>query len=278
MRRLRRGRPVSNLAVPHFSHEATRLYYEDRGEGPPLLLLAGLGMLVAHWKGQLDILRLSKQFRVICLENRGIGKSDAPAGPYSVRDFAEDARALLDHLGIEKCRVVGHSMGGFAAQALAAHHPERVARVVLACSGKQLPPAGRERLKLGVQMRKEGVSRGLRIRIAFSWFYDASLYEDRMTAQLWADAAQLPPEPNLEGFEAQVAACLDHDSTPWLNKIVAPCLVLAGENDQIFPAAGAAAFAEELAQGELHLVKACGHTPFGKSAEAFTSAIRRFLA
>ena len=263
--------------MPYFNNQGTRLYFEDRGKGQPLLLLAGLGMVVGHWKGQLNLLNLAQQFRVISLENRGIGKSDMPEGPYHVKQLAHDACALLNHLELEQCSVVGHSMGGFTAQVLAAQHPERIKRLVVAFSGKKLPAVGVERLKLGVELRKANVPRRLRTRIAFLGFYDRSLYEDRLTAKLWLDAAQLPPEPELEGLEAQVAACLTHDASQWCHKIVAPTLVVAGDSDQIFPATQAAHLAEELVRGEFQLVKDCGHTPFGQSASAFTSAIQRFI-
>ena len=109
--------------------DGVRFHFLDwGGEGDPLLLLAGLGC-TAHVFAELAP-HLSDRFRVLALTRRGHGLSDRVHSYYTLADGAEDARGLLDTLGIERAHIVGHSMGGGEVSALAARHPERVARII----------------------------------------------------------------------------------------------------------------------------------------------------
>lgn len=109
--------------------DVTEFHYLDwGGDGPPLLLLAGLGC-TAHVFAELAP-RLRDHFRVVALTRRGHGSSDPGPTDYSIIDGADDARRLLDVLGVERAHVAGHSMGGAEVSVLAARHPERVGKVV----------------------------------------------------------------------------------------------------------------------------------------------------
>ena len=109
-----------------------RIAYESLGEGPPLLLMQGIGY--ARWSWDPVVPALAERFRVLNFDNRGIGESDVPSPPYSARQLAEDGMAVLDDAGVERAHVVGASLGGMAAQELAAGFADRVDRLVLACT------------------------------------------------------------------------------------------------------------------------------------------------
>ena len=109
-----------------------RMYYEVHGDGFPFLLINGLGGDHTEWLLQLP--EFSRHFQVIVFDNRGAGDSEAPPGPYSTAQMADDAVALLSFLGISRTHVLGFSMGGMIAQEVALRHPERVDRLVLACT------------------------------------------------------------------------------------------------------------------------------------------------
>src|SRR3712207_194537 len=119
------------------------LYYEETGSGPPLLLIAGLGGNTLGWVMLLPA--LAQHFRVIAFDNRGAGRSSAPPGPYTTRQMADDAAALLAHLGIERAHVLGLSLGGMIAQELALAHAERVDRLVLYATYARPRPAIHDR-------------------------------------------------------------------------------------------------------------------------------------
>lgn len=114
------------------------LYYEVHGEGPPLLLVPGLGVDITFFRNIIDDLATS--CRVVAFDPRGAGRSDKPNIPYSIDGMAEDALGLLDHLDIARATVLGCSMGGRTALMLALDHKERVERLVLAASSAYVPP------------------------------------------------------------------------------------------------------------------------------------------
>src|SRR3954454_16425825 len=115
--------------MPLLSVNGIDLYYEEAGDGLPLLLISGAGGKTVDWTPLLPA--LSERFRVVAFDNRGGGRSSAPPGPYTTRQMADDATALLDHLAITRAHVVGLSLGGMIAQELALAAPARVDRLVL---------------------------------------------------------------------------------------------------------------------------------------------------
>ena len=118
--------------MPYAEVRDTRSWYELRGEGPPLLYISGSGGPRWSMPGTLD--PLIERFRVLAYDKRGLGRCAAPATVWEMADFADDAAALLDVVGWERCDVVGASFGGMIAQEFALRHPKRVAKLVLCCT------------------------------------------------------------------------------------------------------------------------------------------------
>ena len=115
--------------MPKFTVDGIQLHYEDRGEGPVLLLIHGLGSSSMDWENQYP--HFESKLRMIAPDLRGFGRSDKPAGPYTVMRQAADIVALLDHLSIDRVAVLGFSMGGAVAFQLAAKHADRVDRLII---------------------------------------------------------------------------------------------------------------------------------------------------
>ena len=114
-------------------------------ERDPLLLIMGLGATLEWWRRLIPI--LAPRYRTIVYDNRGVGRSDVPPGPYSIPVMADDAAAVLNAAGISSAHVFGASMGGMIAQELALNHPLRVRSLILgctACGGRQSVPAGKD--------------------------------------------------------------------------------------------------------------------------------------
>ena len=105
------------------------LWVDDRGDGPPVLLIAGLGDPAEAWTFQQE--ELSSRYRTIAFDNRGVGRSPLPDTPLTVAGMADDAATILDELGIDRADIVGFSGGSVTAQELAIRHPERVKSLVL---------------------------------------------------------------------------------------------------------------------------------------------------
>src|SRR5215510_118655 len=105
------------------------IFYEEHGGGDPLLLIMGLAADSTAWMFQLPA--FAEHYRTIVFDNRGVGRSSKPAGPYTIHEMADDAAGLLDALHVARAHVVGVSMGGMIAQELALRHPARVRGLVL---------------------------------------------------------------------------------------------------------------------------------------------------
>ncbi len=118
--------------MPHVSIGDADLHYEDAGEGPPLLLVAGLGGKGSFWASQVPA--LSARFRVVTHDHRGTGASSRSAIVYSAAQMADDLIRLMDALRIDRAHLCGHSTGGAVGQHVALRYPDRLGRLVLSGS------------------------------------------------------------------------------------------------------------------------------------------------
>jgi len=252
------------------------VYFERIGEGPTLLYLSGTGATLAS--SRLSIDPYTAHFDVVALDQRGVGETEAPPGPYSMADYAADALALLDHLGLDRVRVVGTSFGGMVAQELAVTRPDRVERLALLCTSAggaggssyplhelmSLPPAER---------RAEGMSVVDR-RWTDAWLADHDL--DRMIAEVIASTEGPAPGSDRErGSQGQLAARRGHDVWDRLGAISCPTLIAAGRYDGIAPVENAEALASRIAGAELRVYEG-GHVFFFQDPTA-TPEIIEFL-
>ena len=117
--------------MPFVHTNGIDLYYDERGTGEPLLLIMGITALGSVWEKHAD--DWQHHFRCIMGDNRGVGQSDKPAGPYTTAQMADDYAGLIDQLGLKTVRVVGVSMGSTIAQQLALRHSDKVRSLVLMC-------------------------------------------------------------------------------------------------------------------------------------------------
>src|SRR3954463_2072341 len=116
------------------STNGQELYYELHGDGPPLLLVMGIGYDSSLWT-LAQVPALSAQFRVVLVDNRDSGRSSRASHPYLISDMADDLAGLLDALGIQRSHLLGLSMGGMIAQEFALRHADRLDRLVLSGTG-----------------------------------------------------------------------------------------------------------------------------------------------
>jgi 3-oxoadipate enol-lactonase len=261
--------------VPLAELNGTRLYHEVHGDGPPLLLLAGLPQTVADWFPFAS--RLAERFRVVALDNRGNGRSDCPEGWYTIPLYVEDAVALLDRLGIERAHVFGLSMGGMIAQELALRHPDRVDRLVLGCTHcggrRAIPPGPEVQAAFGVETRDwEGRIRTL-APFGLSERFKAA-HPDDFEAFLVRKARDAQP---YEAYRRTLGAILRHDSFDRLPGIRHPTLVLTGSDDVVVPVANAELLARTIPGAELGIIPGAGHLFYVEEPDLTLAALHRFL-
>jgi pimeloyl-ACP methyl ester carboxylesterase len=235
------------------------VYFERWGSGPRLLFINGSGASLAATRMMVD--PYSERFDLVAHDQRGLGQTAIPPGPYTMADYAADAAALLDHLGWDTCRVVGVSFGGMVAQELAVTWPERVERLALVCTspggagGASYPlhtlagmdPAERATTTMGI----------LDTRFTHEWL--AAHDADRLLVEGMAARGQAAKTPEqLRGEREQLEARSRHDVTDRLSRITAPTLVACGRFDGIAPLANGEAIAGRIPGAELRVYEG-GH-------------------
>jgi pimeloyl-ACP methyl ester carboxylesterase len=255
--------------------------YERLGDpdGQPLLLVMGLGMQLIHWDLELCQLLVDRGFHVIRFDNRDVGHStkiDAPVpdvrramiglrvdAPYLLRDMADDAVGLLDHLGIDAAHVAGASLGGMIAQTIAIEHPERVRSLTSIMSTTGERRAGRPKLRVwGVLVRRapndeqgftEHFVRVFKMIRGRGFPFD----EERIRAEAAATYAR---DRSVAGTGRQLAAILaSGDRTEKLRSIRVPTTIFHGRDDPLVPFRGGRATAAAIPDAELIAIPGMGH-------------------
>jgi 3-oxoadipate enol-lactonase len=249
------------------------LAYELLGNGPPLLLVQGLGYGGRGWGPALDV--LAEDFTVAAFDNRGFGASSMPPGPYTVGELAEDARAVLDAAGFDRAHVVGASLGGMIAQELALADPDRVDRLVLACTTPGGPRAYPNPAQTVALMAE---ARSLPADVALRRFVENALGDgssEELIQRIVAYRTENPPD--LEGWQAQAAAGAGHDALDRLGGILASTLIVHGTHDAVVDPRNAELLAERIPEARVELFAGCGHLLFWEEPERFVSLVREFL-
>jgi 3-oxoadipate enol-lactonase len=257
--------------------DGTRISFEvfGRADGEPLLLVQGLGADRRGWIMQRRA--LAGRYRCIAFDNRGVGRSGVPTGPYDLEVMAADAVAVLDATGYESAHVMGASMGGVIAQIMAVRHPERVRSLVLACTAcRHLP----WRIELLEEWATTAAEKGMRGFAAenMRWLLGPrSLRRFRPALGLLAPVAMNGPT---DGFVAQVAAILAMDDglRHELRTIQAPTLVLVGSQDILTPVGDSEELAELIPDARLEIIRGGAHGFMVEHAGAFNRAVTEFLA
>lgn len=239
-----------------------RLYYERIGAGERVLFVSGTGGDLRVRPGVLDT-PLAKRFEVLAYDQRGLGRSDVPPGPYSMADYADDAAALLDAVGWNDTRVIGVSFGGMVAQELALRHPARVRRLVLCCTSAG--GAGGASYPLHTLTALADDERALRQLELGDTRRDApwrAAHPDdtaRLLALGRAAAAVGAGEAGRrEGAALQLDARRRHDTFDRLDRIACPVLLCAGRYDGIAPLANMEAMAARIGGSRLRVYEG-GH-------------------
>lgn len=262
--------------MPNAQVNGINLYYEEQGSGEPLLLIMGLHGHILAWFFQVPA--LAQKYRVIAFDNRGAGRSEAPPGPYTTRQMADDAAGLLDHLGVERAHVVGWSMGGEIAQELALAHPQKVGRLVLLASLARPRPWGLPWLTFAEQARERGLDqRGLLIW-SLPWLYTPAFMTQAERVEVALNVAGMDPYPiSAQGFAGQAAACRTHDALDRLGQISSPTLVLVGAEDILTPPYYSREMAERIPGARLQTLERGGHGMPLEYPQAVNEALLAFL-
>ena len=250
------------------------LWTERRGQGPDVLLIAGLGDPAEAWQPQLD--GLSDRYRLTAFDNRGAGRTTLPGGRLSATTMADDAAALLRALEVPSAHVAGFSMGSAIAQELALRHPELVRSLVLMSTYARPDALWRSQLVFWRWLAEVAPSERAFFEAFFTWVYTPRAHADGTVGQIVEEALAFPHQQSVEGFQAQVDVCLTHDTADRLAEIAAPTLVLSGELDIILPPRFGRSVAAGIPNARFDVMPGEAHQPFQEVPDEFNARVEAF--
>jgi len=263
--------------MPHLTSNGINLYYEEHGNGEPLILIMGftISSIGWHW----SIPSFAQDFRTIVFDNRGVGQSDKPDIPYSMPMFADDTAGLLDGLGIDQAHVFGISMGGMIAQEFALRYPQRVKTLTLGCThcGGQNAILSKdpEVLNMLENIDKFDVQQAAlaMTKVAVTpWFMqkhmDILLQMNQMSMQY--------PTPK-HGMVRQMQAIQNHDSYERLPQVSVPTLVVTGKEDGLVPPENSVTLAQRIPNADLVLLSNASHMFHMELPDATAEVVKGFI-
>lgn len=246
------------------------IYYEEHGEGPPLLFVAGLGGVGSYWQPQIE--HFSKSFRVIVHDHRGTGRSTKSRIRYSLEQMAADTLGVMDALAIDSAVIIGHSTGGAIAQILCLEHPERVQAAVMYATWTKADTFFKRCFEVRRTLLRAGPTdyvRGGAIFLQPSWWIrDAPDLEDNT---VYGESF----DPDI--VDSRIQALLEFDRTADLSRIATPVLVIGVENDHLTPLYYSRAVADAIPGAELATMKDGAHVASQIFPEEFNEIVHDFI-
>jgi len=267
---------MGKFEMPIANVNGVNLDYKVEGQGEPLIMISGGGANKSAWRYQTR--EFKKYYRTITFDNRGVGKSDKPAGPYTMKMMADDTISLMDNLSVEKAHVIGESAGGMTAQELAINYPERVNKLVLACtyarrdgtSGfsseienayevyKQSHDEASIRKYLNVMMDLQVNKRSYRLLLPF------------IKIMMRFVSLPISTVPIIEAVEV-------HDAVGRLGLIKAPTLVIVGTEDRLIKPVSSEVIVSLIQKAKLVKVSGGGHSFAQEMSSEFNKEVLDFL-
>jgi len=255
-------------------NQGAKIYWDEQGEGEPVLLIMGLGYPSVMWFRTRPV--LAERYRTIAFDNRGVGRSAMPPGPYPIALMASDAAAVLDASGCESAHLYGVSMGGMIAQEFALQYPTRVRSLILGCTAAGGPHAVRaepEVIEFLRQRANDDPDAALEASVPY--IYDpatprALIDEDLALRKQWL--------PRPESYFAQLQGIFAWEAYSRLDQIKTPTLVIHGATDRLVPFGNGKLIAERIPGATLLHLPHAGHIYTTDQGEAAQAAILKFLA
>ena len=259
--------------MPLVENQGAKIYWDEQGQGAPILLIMGLGYASAMWHRIRP--GLARHCRTIAFDNRGVGLSDVPPGPYSIAAMASDAAAVLDAAGINRAHVFGVSMGGMIAQELALQYPAKTHSLILGCTAAGGPTAVRAESKVVDVLLARNMTPEQAREAILPYIYDVATPREKIDEDIAVRQRWLPTPA---GYMAQLQAVLAFESYSRLDRITAPTLVIHGKSDALVPPANGELIASRIPAARLVLLDHASHLFLTDQTEAAHEAILDFLS
>ncbi len=265
--------------MPWVDSAGVKIWYSVVGGGTPLLLCNGWGGSSDSWSGEM-IRRLAEKHMVILVDNRGTGRSDKPDEPYTMGQMSGDSAKVLTDLDVTPAHVLGFSMGGYIAQALALNNPERVRSLILCATSpgsvKKVPITMEASRELA-EVSDEGASLHDRVKALIYLLYPREYAEPRLEELIAEESYDANPTPvyALRNQGAATSSFYDFDRLPELK---VPTLILAGDSDRLIPPENSRLLADRIRGAELHILPSLGHGFLKQATEESVKLILDFTS
>jgi len=271
--------------MPKAKVKEINIYYKVHGRGEPLVLIQGLAGTHQAWFFQTRAFK--KYYQVITFDNRGVGKTDKPSRPYTVKMMADDTVGLMDYLRVDKAHILGVSLGGMIAQEIAINYPERVRKLILGCTTAGTEEIGDYPLELLRAMGlEEGFSeadiRGLDLRSVDIGKVMSAIISLAFNRRLFK-VVLVPLSKiyfkfvGINGVIEELEAARTHNTLDRLHMIEAPTLVITGTEDRLFPFHSSEVIANRIPNAKLVKVEGGSHSFFMEMRGRFNKEVRDFL-
>jgi pimeloyl-ACP methyl ester carboxylesterase len=255
--------------MPTLETNGETIFYIDEGDGPPVLFIHSLGTNSYLYRDQ--IAALKSDFRCIAVDCRGHGASSYK-GTFTVEDVAADHKAVLDHLGIEKCHIVGLSMGGPIALNMNRRWPDLALSMVLADSFARVRPGAEDR----IYATQEAVAYLSMLEFGSQYAGDRLMPSTPIEKldELAEEISKCPPKAYVD----TVRAIFTYDASDDRAAVKAPTLVVIGDSDDATPMAESEFIRDGIAGSEIKIIPDAGHLSTIDSPDEFTAELRAFLS
>lgn len=251
-------------------------YYEVSGDGKiPLVLIAGLSCDSSHWTLVKD--EFNKHFKVICIDNRSVGRSQVPNTAFTLNDMASDVIELLNYLHINEAHILGHSMGGAIAQIIGHKYHKMVKKLVISNSLVKIKPRTLLFMKTLSKMYFDKYPTEITFPMNAPWvFSDSLVAQAGMIDTLLTLIKEYPYPQSALGYSQQVDAIEQFDSATWVDEITTSTLIIAGSEDYLTPIDDSQLMHKAISGSKL-IVKPGAHIPMLESPTEFVNDVLDFL-
>lgn len=262
--------------MPTITANNISIYYEQHGAGDDLVLIGGLTADHQVWKSALRI--LSKHFRVLIFDNRGAGQTDAPDVPYTTVMMAHDTLALMAALNISRAHIVGHSLGGCIAQQITLLSPEKINKMVIACSRAKPNTLATMVLSMREKLQSLGIKDDVLAEYVMPFLFSETFLSEASQIKGFIQWTLNNTHPQTAiGYKRQLQAVLNHNVEAQLPKITIPTLVIAGSEDCLMPTKVGKAIADKIPHSVFKIITDCAHMPHVEKAREFSEHIVEFI-
>ena len=263
---------VSASASQSAEIRGVRIAYRRAGQGPPLVLLHGIGGNAGQWAHQLG--GLAGEFTVVAWDAPGYGGSADPEGAWAMADYADHLAGLLDVLGLAGVHLLGQSWGGVLAQEFYRRHPERVASLLLVNTfGAGMQPEAERQASLEGRLRALETMTPAEMAARRAPLLVAPGTSAAVLAEVEAMLAEIHPA----GYRVAAIALAEADARDVLPRVAVPVLVVAGDYDTVVPPAASEALRDAIPGAGFAVVAGTGHLSSQERPDAFNALVRDFL-